>query len=383
MDGLWNIKDFGAVGDGYTDCTKAIQAAIDEAGKQEIGGGVYIPAGVYSTGKLTLHPHVRLYGETAWSIRNRGGSVLKLNDRDDACLLDITSCFGCTVTGIVLDGEKRGKSSSGILFKREDFFDHPEEDTIRIENCQIKNFTGAGIYLQYACAFSIRGCQIIGNAGDGLFLNSWDGFLLDNWFSDNEGWGIRCAEEGVNNAALTLTGNRVEWNHKGGFYLKNAKLWQITGNYFDRNGGPAVFVAPGTEVTPEMDPRWIKLSCHSITITGNIFNRSGADPDNAMEDLDSCHLRLGECFNVTVTGNTFLVGRNDDNSGKISPKYGMVLERLKGCIISQNNLYKGYLEKQILDMGGHGDQVLIESNVGCPVPDSDFSDTGNMLMHWE
>lgn len=196
----------------------------------------------------------------------------------------------------------------------------------------------------------------------------------------DEGWGIRCAEEGVNNAALTLTENRVEWNHKGGFYLKNAKLWQITGNYFDRNGGPAVFVAPGTEVTPEMDSRWIKLSCHSITITGNIFNRNGSDLDNTAEELDSCHLRLGECFNVTVTVNTFLVGRNDDNSGKLSPRYGVVLERLKGCLISQNNLYKGYLERQILDMRGHGNQVLIESNVGCPVPDSDFSDAGNLLM---
>lgn len=383
MSRLWNIADFGAVGDGHTDCTKAIQAAIDEAGKQPVGGGVYIPAGEYVTGQITMHPHVRLHGEAAWSIQNSGGSVLKLGQEHAACLLDITNAFGCTVTGLVLDGEKKGNDISGILFKREDFFDHPEEDTIRIENCQVKNFSGAGLYLQYVCAFSIRGCQIKENKGDGLYLNSWDGFLMDNWFSGNEGWGIRCAEEGVNNAAMTLTGNRIEWNHKGGFYLKNAKLWQITGNYFDRSGGPAIFIAPGTSVTPDMDPRWVKLSCHSITITGNIFNRNGADLDSMADDLDSCHLRMGECFNVTVTGNTFLAGKNDDNSGEASPKYGLVLDRLKGCIISQNNLFKGYLDKQVIDLGGHGEQVMIESNVGCPVPASDFSENGNMLMHWE
>lgn len=54
---------------------------------------------------------------------------------------------------------------------------------------------------------------------------------------------------------MTLTGNRIEWNQKGGFCLKNAKLWRITGNYFDRNGGPAVFLAAGTDITPDMDPR--------------------------------------------------------------------------------------------------------------------------------
>ncbi len=99
MEGLWNIISFGAVGDGRTDCTQAIQAAIDEAGSQSGGGGVYVPAGEYAVGQITLHPHVRLYGETGWSIRNSGGSILTLKEEEADCLLDITGCFGCTVTG--------------------------------------------------------------------------------------------------------------------------------------------------------------------------------------------------------------------------------------------------------------------------------------------
>jgi polygalacturonase len=43
-----NILDFGAVGDGVTVNTSAIQAAID------MGGTVYIPAGVFVTGTLYL-----------------------------------------------------------------------------------------------------------------------------------------------------------------------------------------------------------------------------------------------------------------------------------------------------------------------------------------
>lgn len=357
---LKNVTAYGAVPDGVTDCTAAIQAAIDDAGKEPAGGAVYIPAGEYVTGRLRMYPHVRIYGEHAWSIRNSGGSILKLCTADMDCLLDVTGCFGCTVTGLVLDGNSLGEHVSGIMFRREDFFDHPEEDTLRIENCQIKNFTGSGIDFQYVCAFSIRGCQVLQNKEHGLALNSWDGFMIDNWFSDNGGWGIHCSDLGVNNAAMTLTGNRIEWNHKGGIYIKNAKLWQMTGNYFDRNGGPGVYIAPGTDITPDMDPRWIKLYCNSITLTGNIFYRNGAE----MPVDESCHLYMEECYNITVSCNTFLAGKHDNNEGASAPEYGIVIKRLKGCIISQNSLYGGYTREMILNQGDHGEQVIIEKNAG-------------------
>ena len=43
-----NILDFGAVGDGVTDNTAAIQRAIDA------GGVVYVPSGVFVTGTIYL-----------------------------------------------------------------------------------------------------------------------------------------------------------------------------------------------------------------------------------------------------------------------------------------------------------------------------------------
>jgi len=57
--GTFNIRDFGAVGDGTTMNTKAIQAAIDEAGKK--GGTVMIPEGRFLTGTLHLRSHVELH----------------------------------------------------------------------------------------------------------------------------------------------------------------------------------------------------------------------------------------------------------------------------------------------------------------------------------
>ena len=65
-----NILDFGAVGDGVTVNTKAIQAAIDA------GGAVYIPRGVFVTGTLHLKSGGGLYLEE--------GAVLRAgHDRTD------------------------------------------------------------------------------------------------------------------------------------------------------------------------------------------------------------------------------------------------------------------------------------------------------------
>jgi polygalacturonase len=57
--GLFAVTHFGAVGDGKTLCTAAIQRAIDACG-QAGGGLVLLPAGRYLSGALFLRSHVRL-----------------------------------------------------------------------------------------------------------------------------------------------------------------------------------------------------------------------------------------------------------------------------------------------------------------------------------
>ena len=55
--GLFNVREFGAVGDGASKDTTAIQAAIDAANAAG-GGEVRVPAGRYVTGTLYLKSHV-------------------------------------------------------------------------------------------------------------------------------------------------------------------------------------------------------------------------------------------------------------------------------------------------------------------------------------
>lgn len=69
---FYNILDFGAVGDGKSINTVAIQAAIDSCAENG-GGEVYVPSGVYVTGALEIKDHITLY------LSN--GAVIKASDK--------------------------------------------------------------------------------------------------------------------------------------------------------------------------------------------------------------------------------------------------------------------------------------------------------------
>jgi polygalacturonase len=56
----FEVTQYGAVGDGKTSATDALQKAIDACGAAG-GGTVLVPAGRYVTGALTLRSHVRLH----------------------------------------------------------------------------------------------------------------------------------------------------------------------------------------------------------------------------------------------------------------------------------------------------------------------------------
>lgn len=70
-----NVKDHGAVGDGTTDDTAAIQESLNLVGP---GGTVFLPPGVYGTNSpLTIPPQVRLLGSHGGHIDDVVGSCIK------------------------------------------------------------------------------------------------------------------------------------------------------------------------------------------------------------------------------------------------------------------------------------------------------------------
>jgi hypothetical protein len=339
-----DVTAFGAKGDGQTDDTGAFRAALEEAGKTT--GTVYVPDGTYLVGELQMPPHTGIVGNATWGYRSGGGSILKLNDPAAACLINITGAVGATVNGLTLHGTGLGAGIHGIYMGPKD--DKKEEDTPRIERCHISHFTGDGVRFDPVWCFSMRGCEVIFNKGNGLYVRGWDAFILDNWFSGNGGAGYMADAA---NASITMTGNRIEWNHNGGIRILGGSHYNITGNYIDRSGGPGISLRANGD-SPSF----------CFTVTGNVIYRSGK-PEWLTEPLDSCHARLEGCHGLVFNGNSMCVGQ-DDGGGVNSPEYGLVLRGLQNSIVRDNALHIGALTELVHDLGEHRDGVIITDNVG-------------------
>lgn len=362
MNKVFSITDFGAVGDGVTDSTAAIRKAA--AAAAENGGVIHVPPGIYLSGKFTLGKGVALEGHSAWTYRSDGSSVIRLNDPAADCLIDITGGFGCSIRGVCLDGGGLGSRIHGVKLDWPEYNGGSEEDTPSMDDCRIGHFTGDGVHLRHIWCFSVRHCMLHNNRGAGLFLDGWDGFILDNWFSGNRNGGIRAGEVA---ASLTITGNRVEWNVGGGFLFGSADSVNITGNFFDRSGGPAI-----RAIAPAGKMAW------NFSVTGNVFRRDGK-PDWGPEHPcfsdpnESSHLLLHRCVNWTVTGNNFGCGIDDGGTGVVSPDYGVVFDECRCLVIRNNTMWCGSRLQNIVDLG-NSSELSIGDNVGQPI--------GNQKQWW-
>lgn len=333
------VTDFGAKGDGKTPCSEAIQKALNEAAKDE--STVHFASGVYLCHDLQVPPHVTLTAEPEWIFQGSDhGAVLKLDDVNAKCMLNITGAYGAHIHGMLLTGIRNTpKPVHGIWQNNEKKWSE-REDTFVIDDTKVQLFSGHGIYLKRIWLFIIRHSQAFHNVGDGVRIHGWDGFVTDCQFSGNGGNGFGTEDCG---ATVMFTANRVEWNRGDGLHLENGDMWNVTGNAFDRNWGAAI-------------------SCKNIsasTFTGNIFRRNGK-----ANDEQSCQVKLVNSKGLAFSCNSGKVGRDDGGKGEWTPNYGFIIEKLTDSVISGNTMHAGFLKEMFIDRGGHTNLVL-RDNVGC------------------
>ncbi len=315
---VFNIRDYGAKGDGVTDDTLAITYAIADCAA--VCGTVTVPPGKYITGQQKLYPEMTLRADDAWQYASRpGGTELILRDGDAECMLDLTDAYGTTLHGLVLNGRNMGDEVHGILIR-----DFSHDTTLTVDSCKIGCFSGDGIRFLRAGCFSIRHSQIHLNRGSGLRANAWDGFLLDNWFSGNGHYGVYAADNDCN-SAYTFTSNRIEWNKFGGVRIDRGDKWNITGNYFDRNYGPGLEIG------------YHNYTGH-CTVTGNFFNRNGVSQGmNFYSEHQKSHIWCKNANNLTITGNSFLRGWDDNGAGDYCPDFVAVFKNCTQTVFTANS----------------------------------------------
>ena len=304
---VFNVRDFGAKGDGKTSDTAAIQSALDAAGK--IQGTVYFPAGKYVCAKLKLPPNTTMLAEPQ----------------------------GLYIRGL----GKKAKISHGIYLNNDKY--SPKEDSCVIEDCRVENFSGDGVYLKRVWLFIVRRNIFMGNGGAGIRVQGWDGFVSDNQLSANSSGGF-VGDTTV--ATVMFTANRVEWNGSFGLDIPQGDAWNITGNCFDRNWGAGLRLC----------------NVADSTVTGNVFRRCGKDASK-LGDIYSCQVYLESCKGIAVTANSGAAGKDDRGKGVITPKYGFVTKNLTYCAVTSNTMYMGFTDKFFNELSPNT-ECVVKDNLG-------------------
>ena len=216
--GVYNVQEYGAVGDGTTNDTLAFQAAVDDAAAAG-GGTVLVPAtgSDYMVNQIRLKSKVRLQG-----IRN---AVIRLRDSQltDLIVNDSDADTECEVVDLYLhdnkDNQGSGAYSSGI------WFEHTTSSTIArhlIHNVGVRSFKGDGIHMSnYTRASIIDNVAIYHCDGIGLVLGGADTQVsnVDVGQSGRTGVYVAGTAHQITNVKSWLSGRVIEDDSGGDGFL--------------------------------------------------------------------------------------------------------------------------------------------------------------------
>ncbi|TFB85846.1 hypothetical protein E3O44_12655 [Cryobacterium algoricola] len=205
-----NVKDFGAYGDGITDDTAAIQAAINSL---TMGGCVTIPAGTY-----IVDPAVSINLVSDTTIEGSGrATILKIKANSNVLnnLVKAESVSRVTIRNLVIDGNNANQNASDSIAVHYGVYLAHSNDS-RVENVYVHHTTGVGIHIYDSTGTVIRGCES----------------------SYNRYHGFECEQD----TSTIWQGNRGHHNTRHGIFVSPGEVGGtgsigniINGNSFDHN----------------------------------------------------------------------------------------------------------------------------------------------------
>jgi hypothetical protein len=130
----FNVKDYGAVGDGVNDDTPWIQNTIDAADTAN-GSVIVLPSGVYKVTSLTLKPYVSLVGSSAQSENNTDGTIILGTAGYDILTLQPAAAH-MGIQNIQFSGGRDQIVTNAAFVTN-----------VRVDNCVFAGASGAGVHV--------------------------------------------------------------------------------------------------------------------------------------------------------------------------------------------------------------------------------------------
>lgn len=228
--GVYNVKDYGAVGDGATDDVIAIQAAHDAIVSSGVSGILYLPAGVYkvNSGLIFNVSFVSVFGVATldFSSQTSGTAITITGDTNNSFSGNPFYNADKELYGLTLIGNGRSGSVKGLKFSAAAGTMAPAH--IKIRNCIISQFgTGLSIedggYLLHfigAEVWSCGTCISVPTASDSgeevtfhgcAFYNSDSGLIMDNTTADYAFFG--CSFDGMDLYYINVAAGMANFNN--------------------------------------------------------------------------------------------------------------------------------------------------------------------------
>lgn len=192
-DGIINVKDYGAVGDGVTDDYAAITAAI------AAGTMVFFPPATYAIGTgLTV-------GTVGQVLLGYGATLKKTANFEGITVTAVRA----KIVGLTINGNGHSASGAGVLVE--------SSRAVVRDVVSIGNLDGIAVYgpgtIPGADLNIIDGCETYGNAHSGIYLhNATDAFVANCIVQTNAAHGIILENQSY---SATIVNCHIDDNNTG------------------------------------------------------------------------------------------------------------------------------------------------------------------------
>lgn len=362
-----NVKDYGAKGNGVTDDTRFIQAAINAASADQLNT-IYFPAGIYRIGSYTLGTHyfenfsIRLHsnllftGENEKTIIRLGDHLYDKTDSNaNAHIFFGTNVYNIHFSRLTIDMNGANNKVPQHILKNHSAIFLSGGSNFSAKNITVKNCAGSNMIIikDGGSNASIEHCRFI-NGGNYTGVKTPNKYQVDFSFIYTE-WDSSYINN--NHIEQENTGIALQW-YTGGIEIHGS--FSEANDNFIRGCFPAVYITSSNGPMQYVQVNnnqmkeclkgisfWVMHPMHHISIQNNRIsltqqrlidpgNIAGIEIPNGNAATYSFNMANAAALDsITITNNRISAALP---AGSKNKSIGMILHSLQNSLVSGNTI---------------------------------------------